>query len=1092
MRDNTVRAHRVAWWWVEWLLYPLLFTLALVPRIMQMAAFVAKGELNWAFRSFQFWQGLALGNGHLQGLTSPAGTVGFWASALGLMLARSLGGTLPSSRWLALMGLSSLDLQNAEQVRLAAAYWPLAKLSAAALSALLIVVVAWLVARLWGMRAGILLSLILTIAPYHLALSHVLGDEAATAGLSLAALLALLWALRTPERWLGFLPAGALAGLALLNGPLAAPLLPYSLFLLAVGHFRRGLPWAQLACNAGLWCAAGLLMALLAWPVAYTEPVAAALSDLSRQVASGLAWNGHTLPALALALGLHMPPLTWVGLALTVVTLPFTESRQSRRAHLLAVWGLAPIQVLVATYRDVADPRPLLPALLALDTTAALGIAGAVALGARWLGRACKAAAPLAMATVPVAYSRLGAEKLATSWWELALRLALSAVAVAAIIWQGLAVFRYRPYYAAYCNPWLGAGGLQTSWGEGIDQAAHYLNAQPGADGSSVATLHLDSLAPFFIGNVVPLSPETVLSADYVVLYRTDWEQPGPVAQGLLDKEPTQRFRVFGVECARLYANRVHEPVLRVLDDAVLPDDVVIVDALTPLPQHFHGAASLSQIQVTDAVQAAADLERLATGRWRLWHVAFAGADPQRIVDGLLESQAVLAQRWTVPGAIISLYLLPLQLHFHALAPTEEMQLTLAASPVADSGQTLTLARVGVSSTQVQYRQRISVALQWQVQGRPTGNLALSLRLLDDQGRTWAQQDGWLSDAEGRSTAAWPGTGQVETLHTLAVPPGAPPGPYRLQGILYDVDTLQRMGEPFDLASLEILAAQLPPTAEEINPPNRLQVSLADGVEVLGYEIGAASLLPGQDLPVRIWWRVTHPVTAAYQAQLILLDAEGHERGTQTVELAGPEHPTPMWIAGEVIEGRYSLPVSPKAAAGKALLGVQLMTQRGAVGQAIRLGSVQVQAVERSFDVPEMQNKRQETIDQKVRLLGYDLTAARPGETAHLTLYWQCLAPMPGNYTVFVHLLDKQGQIRAAHDGIPVAGNRPTSGWVLHEVLADIHPLHLPQDLPPGEYVLEVGLYDAATGVRLPAYDGSDRRLLQDRIVLGKVVISKT
>ena len=113
-----------------------------------------------------------------------------------------------------------------------------------------------------------------------------------------------------------------------------------------------------------------------------------------------------------------------------------------------------------------------------------------------------------------------------------------------------------------------------------------------------------------------------------------------------------------------------------------------------------------------------------------------------------------------------------------------------------------------------------------------------------------------------------------------------------------------------------------------------------------------------------------------------------------------------------------------------------------------------------------------------VRLLGYspERQDVAPGETVDVTLYWQVLAPLDEDYTVFVHLLGEHnpatgGPLWAGHDGQPDGGHYPTGRWQPGQVVLDIHPLALPADAPPGEYRLEIGLYLLATMARLPAVD---------------------
>ncbi|MCP4360353.1 MAG: glycosyl transferase, partial [Chloroflexi bacterium] len=102
----------------------------------------------------------------------------------------------------------------------------------------------------------------------------------------------------------------------------------------------------------------------------------------------------------------------------------------------------------------------------------------------------------------------------------------------------------------------------------------------------------------------------------------------------------------------------------------------------------------------------------------------------------------------------------------------------------------------------------------------------------------------------------------------------------------------------------------------------------------------------------------------------------------------------------------------------------------------------------------------------------------------NLTLIWQTEAVFPANYSVFLHLLGEDGEIVAQQDSIPLQGIRPTTSWRPGEVLSDEQTLPLSPDLPPGDYTLWLGLYDPATGQRLPVFvdgvTGEDGRLLLD------------
>jgi hypothetical protein len=122
-----------------------------------------------------------------------------------------------------------------------------------------------------------------------------------------------------------------------------------------------------------------------------------------------------------------------------------------------------------------------------------------------------------------------------------------------------------------------------------------------------------------------------------------------------------------------------------------------------------------------------------------------------------------------------------------------------------------------------------------------------------------------------------------------------------------------------------------------------------------------------------------------------------------------------------------------------------------------------------------------------IDFLGYDLGSEeiQAGTPISLTLYWQSAAPVDKSYAVFVHLLGPDGQVWAQQDNPPGQGGLPTSGWLPGESLTDNYRLTLDPGAPAGEYRIEVGMYDPATGVRLSVSDVSGQSI-GDRILLAQ------
>jgi 4-amino-4-deoxy-L-arabinose transferase-like glycosyltransferase len=102
------------------------------------------------------------------------------------------------------------------------------------------------------------------------------------------------------------------------------------------------------------------------------------------------------------------------------------------------------------------------------------------------------------------------------------------------LILQVLPTLTAYPYYLAYFNPLLGGlpRALETTlvgWGEGMEQAAAYLNQRPDADQLYVAAVPAQTFLPYFQGRGENFyTNDVALRADYVVLYVSQVQRLAP------------------------------------------------------------------------------------------------------------------------------------------------------------------------------------------------------------------------------------------------------------------------------------------------------------------------------------------------------------------------------------------------------------------------------------------------------------------------------------------------------------------------------------------------------------------------------------
>ena len=73
-------------------------------------------------------------------------------------------------------------------------------------------------------------------------------------------------------------------------------------------------------------------------------------------------------------------------------------------------------------------------------------------------------------------------------------------------------------------------------------------------------------------------------------------------------------------------------------------------------------------------------------------------------------------------------------------------------------------------------------------------------------------------------------------------------------------------------------------------------------------------------------------------------------------------------------------------------------------------------------------------------------------------------------------------------DNEPVNGTRPMPSWRPDEVIVDDYVIDLHPGAPQGQYAIEIGLYDPATGQRSLVIDGMGQPAA-DHVMLGHLTV---
>jgi hypothetical protein len=302
-----------------------------------------------------------------------------------------------------------------------------------------------------------------------------------------------------------------------------------------------------------------------------------------------------------------------------------------------------------------------------------------------------------------------------------------------------------------------------------------------------------------------------------------------------------------------------------------------------------------------------------------------------------------------------------------------------------------------------------------------------------------------------------------------------------------------------------------PPAAAPVTPQIALDdLWIDDRLQVVGYDLSATTVPQGRTLSLVLYARVREPEAEILMPYAQLGSAE-QRWSTDSRRL------TPEWQPGEVIAEQYDFYVPLDLAAGEYALALgytQMTGERRDLGfsgggMSLPIGTVTVTAAPGAGQAARVANRSLANIGNEVALrsavarAGWAVRRAdwskplrvRPGQVMQLNLTWEVLARPSTSYTVFIHVIDEQGQLWFGHDYTPLGGAFPSylwfPKWLPGQRVVDPYRLRLPAELPPGTYSLQVGMYEMGSIRRIP-HLGADGTMTGDRHILGALqVVSK-
>ena len=374
---------------------------------------------------------------------------------------------------------------------------------------------------------------------------------------------------------------------------------------------------------------------------------------------------------------------------------------------------------------------------------------------------------------------------------------------------------------------------------------------------------------------------------------------------------------------------------------------------------------------------------------------------------------------------------------------------------------------------------RWTLRLRWRVTGRPSYSPSIFVHVEDDRGHTIAQADQEMH----LSLDHFRVDQRLASVRTIDLPVGTLPGQYFVSVGVYDKvngkrETILVNRQPSVPPKVATIALAAPVTGGPASPSSQ-SVAFSSGLTLVQAGGWPATVEAGSKVPIVLTWQTLGLIRDDRQVTVLLRRSDGQVISSANSSVGAADYPTSRWPARTYIQQVVDLAVSPLAS-GSATLSVQVGSAvNSGSDQSVDVGTLNISAAQHVFDLPQSANSVDVRYSDAGRLVGWSSgPPIHSGEPFRLRLVWEASGQSAAAYTVFVHLLDQSGAIVGQRDEEPGHGTRPTTGWVPGEYVVDFHDVDVPLTVAPGNYRVEIGLYDARTGQRVPLVTGPDGAII--------------
>jgi hypothetical protein len=590
----------------------VIFFVSLALRVWEVANPINVDEALWMYRGSTFIQKVLEGDWAGTYLRHHPGVTNMWLIGTGHLLSSWVYSLFPN--WL---GVNEVPYLHScfSAFSCPINLWIVPRLLQGLVTSACMVAIYVLTKKLFSNAIAIIAISLLILEPFFLAYQRFITTDALQTDFSIISLLLLMLYLKGKSRWYYLIASGIFLGLATAS-KIPAIFISFAvviwILLIELGVWQASFPrrgWKRQAIDLVLWGLTAVIVIVLIWPALWVNPgetLQRIYADLQEEAARGdLFFMGEiATPGLSfypLTLAYRLSPILQIGVICCLITLIVPQLRPKNYAEITALAIVTLVTLAIFSASDSKIDRYIVVIIPELAILAAVGYlqilhwVSGIKRRQKLEGRRQKVDSSvgdlnlyrISLKDNPQLPDSLRAKPIKTKTWlrfqKEQLEKNTSLILLLLSVIQSIILISLSPQYVSFYNPLFGGASVGQNLfhigiGEGLDEAAEWLNQKPNSKSLTAASWYRLGFAPYFKGTAIEgwsTNPLNLLKANYVIVYINQIQRNLPAknfVEYFLSQKPLHNISLAGLDYVKIYPGLA--PVAQELDEIDYPTSI--------------------------------------------------------------------------------------------------------------------------------------------------------------------------------------------------------------------------------------------------------------------------------------------------------------------------------------------------------------------------------------------------------------------------------------------------------------------------------------------------------------------------------------